>query len=294
MTSVRLLSLSQTPEWARALRAAGLAVSEWRGAGWCVVTERRLPGLGRVQLASGGPVLVPGQGVDSYLRGRRGVQLLSPEDIPAAELRAAGALPIFTPGWRAEWGLTGDLRAGLHPKWRNGLRRAERAALTVRSGDLPADPDHWLLRAEAAQGRARRYRPVPPAILAAWAQANPGTATVWQAQAGGASVAALLVLRHGATATYQIGWTAPEGRACNAHNLLLWRVVRRLQDQGVARFDLGLLDDVHSPGLTRFKLRTGAQARRLSGTWLWHQALASVLRRRRQLPSIHVPSGQKA
>ena len=294
MSTERCLSLSQTPDWARALRRAGLAVSQWTEAGWCVVTERRLPGLGRVQLASGGPVLAPGVGPEAYLRGRRGVQLLSPDGLSPQAMRAAGAVQLYTPAWVARWALTGELRAGLHPKWRHALHRAEGAGLTVRHTVLPPDPEHWLLRAEAAQARARRYRTLPAVLLAAWADANPGSATIWEARQAGAPVAAVLVLRHGATATYQLGWTTPRGRAAQAHNLLIWNAARQLQAEGVRRFDLGLLDDLHSPGLTRFKLRTGARAHQLSGTWLWHPALARVLRQRDQSPSIQVPSGQNA
>ncbi len=81
-------------------------------------------------------------------------------------------------------------------------------------------------------------------------------------------VAAILVLRHGPTATYQTAWTSAQGRICHSHNLLLPHIAIRLANLGHQTFDLGLLETDHAATLARLKLRTGAHVRRLGGIWI--------------------------
>jgi lipid II:glycine glycyltransferase (peptidoglycan interpeptide bridge formation enzyme) len=82
-------------------------------------------------------------------------------------------------------------------------------------------------------------------------------------------VAALLVLRHGAAATYHIAHTEAAGRKTSAQCLLIWSAMRWLQAKGVTRFELGQIDTERGASLARFKLGTGARVERLGGTWLW-------------------------
>ena len=88
------------------------------------------------------------------------------------------------------------------------------------------------------------------------------------ARLDGETVAAMLFLKHGTSATYHIGWTSPAGRALSAGNLLLTHAAERFGEMGVEIVDLGLLDTETAPGLARFKLGTGAQPLRMGGTWI--------------------------
>ncbi|AAV97136.1 GNAT family N-acetyltransferase [Ruegeria pomeroyi] len=203
--------------------------------------------------------------------------LLNP-DAPSAELARLGAVPLVTPAHVAELDLTGDLRAGLHQKWRNRLRHGEGQELIVTRQTLPQTPDHWLFRAEAAQQRARGYRTWPTEVTLAYGRANPGAAKLFTARQGKTPVAALVVLRHGSGASYHIGHSTPAGRALSAHNLLLWRAMTWLAAKGVRHLDLGPVDTETTPGLARFKLGTGARARPLGGTWAWWPPLGKTLR----------------
>jgi hypothetical protein len=143
-----------------------------------------------------------------------------------------------------------------------------RQGLAVTRRPLPANPRHWLLRAELSEARRLGYRPLPPAMIAALAAAHPGAAQLFCAHLAGQRVAAMLFLRHGQAATYQIGWSRPEGRAASAGNLLMWRAMLELQAMGVDQIDLGAADPVGAPGLATFKTCTGAQLRQLGGSWL--------------------------
>jgi lipid II:glycine glycyltransferase (peptidoglycan interpeptide bridge formation enzyme) len=75
-----------------------------------------------------------------------------------------------------------------------------------------------------------------------------------------------------------MGVSLPEGRRLNAMNALLWEAMRWLARQHHDRLDLGILNSDDAPGLTRFKLGTGAVPHRLGGTWLHMGTLAPFAR----------------
>jgi lipid II:glycine glycyltransferase (peptidoglycan interpeptide bridge formation enzyme) len=109
---------------------------------------------------------------------------------------------------------------------------------------------------------------LPTALLATFASLARNDALIFEAYDKGLLIAAILVLRHGPTATYQTAWTSAQGRICHAHNLLLSHSANRLATLGHQTFDLGLVETNHTATLARFKLRTGARLLRLGGTWI--------------------------
>ncbi|NUH64415.1 GNAT family N-acetyltransferase [Sulfitobacter sp. S0837] len=159
-------------------------------------------------------------------------------------------------------------RAALNGKWRNQLRRAEGAGLRVHHASFPPDPNHPLLMAEAAQARTRRYAAWPPNLTAAFARVAPTQTRLFTARLGRRPIAHMLFLRHGRGATYHIGHSCREGRALHAHNLLLWQAGNWLAEVGHSHLDLGPLHP-RTQGLTRFKLRSGAQVQPTGGSWLY-------------------------
>lgn len=241
------------------------------------VVMLRRPGLGRAALAARGPVWTDAAGPEDRVAGLRalnrlGLRMVEAEGAGAAPaLRAAGFRQVTTPAHLAVLDLAGTpagRRARASDKWRNRMRQAEAAGLHLHHEPFGGDPGHWLLRAEAAQRRARRYRALPTALAAAFAQANPGMARLFLAEAGGAPVAAMLFLRHGPVATYHIGWTGPEGRRVSAHGALLMLAADWLAERGHVSIELGCVDTEAGAGLARFKLGAGARLRALGGGWL--------------------------
>ncbi|MBE9635727.1 GNAT family N-acetyltransferase [Salipiger pacificus] len=285
------LPLPQSPEYARACAVLGITcrVGEDMLPGaaalrWQLQT-RRLPLVGTVSLLSRGPVAAQPADAESWLREWRMAEplVLNADGLSGAALRRAGFWPLLTPATLAlvPLGPETEMRAALRQKWRNRLARGARGNLALRR--MPLQGAHWLLGAEAAQARARRYRNLPPAFLAAFAKANPGAALIWEARQGGTPVAAIAVLRHGRMASWTTGVATAQGRAANAMPLLLWEAMRWLAARGHDQLDLGILNDDDAPGVTRFKLGTGARPHRLGGTWLRCRALAPLAR--------HLPKG---
>ncbi|PVA06029.1 GNAT family N-acetyltransferase [Thalassorhabdomicrobium marinisediminis] len=251
---MRAHPLQQSPQFARALAAYGTPLRSTAP----VVLSRRFAPFGTVDFASRLRV------EDLHLR----PHLLNLEAPAPAAMRRAGYVQILTAAHVADWDLTvPDLRAAMHPKWRNQLRKGAAAGLDLRITGW-SGAAHPLFAHAEAQARARRYRAYPTALLQHFARANPGAALLAEARAGVALVAACLVLRHGPVATYQTAWASAGGLACNAPRVLLTHVAEHLQTLGHSTFDLGMIETDHAPGLARFKLGTGATPRALGGTWL--------------------------
>lgn len=192
--------------------------------------------------------------------------LLSPETPVARKL----GLPIWSAQTMAVLPLLGDLDrqfAALHAKWRNQLRAARRRDLRVALRRLPPDRHHPLLVMDAKQGKERGYRGWPAALTAAFAAVAPAQTQLFVAKHRGQILAQMLFLTHGQRATYHIGHTNEDGRRLSAHNLLMWEAMRHFTTHGFQQIDLGPLHPA-TPGLNRFKERTGAKVQKTGGTWL--------------------------
>lgn len=212
--------------------------------------------------------------------GVRGPVILSP-DTPV-DLRHLPVIPLVSPAHLAVLDLTPSvdlLRQNLHQKWRNRLKHAQKQRLRVTRQNMPDDPNHWLFAADLVQQADRGYRTWPVPLTCAFARENPGDAKLFCAHIGREPVAAVLVLRHGNTATYHIGHSRASGRMMSAHTLLLWEAICWLKRKAATRFELGLVDTEEGAGLARFKLGTGASVRPLGGTWLWWPPVTRPLRR---------------
>ncbi|WP_425101180.1 GNAT family N-acetyltransferase [Tropicibacter sp. S64] len=282
--------LPQSTEFARACEAMGLPIRRMQQeSGGAVrlhwqVQSRKLPMLGRVDLISRGPVALETADLLDWLsrfqRWQDGRPLLLNNDgLPVERLLGAGFWPLMTAATLAmlPLGDTAQMRSRLDQKWRNRLSKAEKSGLKVTRH--PLTKGHWLLAAEARQAKARGYRSLPAEVSLAFAHANPGKAQLWEVRQWGEPLAAVLMLRHGAMATWQMGHVTPEGRKANAMNLALFTAMKALADQGHTLLDLGTINTQDAVGLAHFKLGTGASPHRLGGTWLHFGALAAIVRR---------------
>ena len=235
----------------------------------------------RLALVPGGPLWADGNpritALDGLARAVGATALLvnCSTEAESAALRAVGFLPVLSGGYEARIDLTPDeavRRAGLKGKWRNRLVRAEAAGLRVAQMAFSEARHGWLIEAERARRRQRRYRGLPPefAVLAG------GAATVFEARHKGHVIAAMVFLRHGKAASYFIGVSGAEGRVLGAHTLLLWQAGKAFSAEGLRRLDLGPVDSESAPGLARFKLGAGAVAVRRGETCLWSPVTAPL------------------
>ncbi|MEO0379295.1 MAG: GNAT family N-acetyltransferase [Pseudomonadota bacterium] len=269
METLTCLPLQQHPHYGAALRATGCAVREVRLLGAAPVQTIARYGL---TLASRGPVWRSAQGPgDASILRRSGLHVINSEGHDLAALHRAGYRQMHTPSCVAELSLTGtpaERLSAMRPKWRATLRRADAARLKIKAERFDPERHGWLLAADLAQQRSKKFRSLPHAVLGAYAKANPHDALVFVGYKKRDPIAAMLFLVHGQVATYHLGWTGGAGRQAGAHHALLVHASDHLAAQGIVRLDLGGVDTVNAPGLARFKIGTGATVRPLGGSWL--------------------------
>ncbi|EBA11734.1 GNAT family N-acetyltransferase [Roseobacter sp. CCS2] len=266
MKSEVSLPLQQHPYFAAALRRLGRSVAFVDVAGAAPVLTVRQFGQ---RMASRGPVWHGDQHWDA-LKGAnlRMINADAPQD---AALRAAGFRRLMTNAYVAELDLTtsaDDRIAAMKPKWRHALRKAQLAPLFLAEQRYNLNTHAWLLLADLAQQRIKRFRGLPHDLINAYATVALKDVRVLIAYEADTPIAGMLFLLHAPVATYHIGWTNARGRALSAHHRMITHAADHFADRGFERLDLGLVDTDTAPGLARFKIGTGARVRPLGGTWL--------------------------
>jgi hypothetical protein len=161
------------------------------------------------------------------------------------------------------------LRSALHPYWRNRLSAAERSGLKLAelAHDSPELPR--VLAEEDRQRQRKRFYALPLGFIDHYLEEGGSeSALILQATWQSRPVAAMLFLIHGSSATYQLGWTNPQGRALNAHNFILWEAMARLKQRGIIKLDLGGVNTHDLPGISRFKINTGGEVITYAGGYI--------------------------
>jgi len=245
------------------------------------VLEKRKAGLVRLGRLNRGPVWLgePDESLKRAVLGAvcrpwrvwRGAALALAPELADGLAPPAFARRRAAPAWASAWLELGppaeEIRRRLDGKWRNMLNGAERAGLEVEDGPalLP-----WMLERHAAQMADKGFDATPPALVAGLGRhaARPDDLLVLRAVAQGVPVGGLLVVRHGACATYLIGWSDAEGRKRRATHFLLWQAVRALKERGVERLDLGGIDAALTPGIAAFKRGMNGTEYRLAGEFV--------------------------
>jgi hypothetical protein len=280
-------ALQQGWAYGAAVAARGCRVHRvtWRADGRMLalaqVIERRLLGVVSLAAVLRGPVWLDADAAEKravlrsllarWPKRRYRFLLVQPDAGAAPELAELGLRRVMT-GSSTSWlDLRRDpeaMRKALDGKWRNQLRRAEEARLAI---DQAHGGKHvaWLLDKDQAQARARRYRGLGAALIQDIVAASARDSVLsLTAKLGVEPIAGVLLLRHGAAATYQVGWSGEAGRERHAHNLLLWRGALELRRRGVSWLDLGGVETTHAEGIARFKLGLGGGVTTLAGTYV--------------------------
>lgn len=204
--------------------------------------------------------------------GRKRRILPETEDGPTAQkMISQTGLEFCGKGYQTIWlDLTQDspvLREALRPNWRGSLSKAERADLRIgwATDGKELAP---MIGIYAADKAVRDYGGPSPDLLQRYLPllAARGDLLVGRAASGKNEMAAFVILvSHGRSATYLVGWSSPEGRAASAHHLLLWEGACVLKEKGIKELDLGGINDDGGEGIRKFKEGMGGRAVRYVG-----------------------------
>ena len=168
-------------------------------------------------------------------------------------------------------GLTPNLETlhkNLKKKWRNALSKAQRRNLRV-EWDFEGAHLTWFLQGYALDKAQKNYDGPSVKLMQALGRsfiAGKGL-MIGRAMLDNRPVAAILIVCHGRSATYQIGWSSQEGRETAAHNLLLWEALAVLKGRGITDFDLGGINETQSEGIKIFKDGLGGRSVSLPGIY---------------------------
>jgi len=161
-----------------------------------------------------------------------------------------------------------DLRAELKKNWRGTLIKAEKRGLTL-EWDSKGDHLAWLLQSYAVDKETKGYDGPSVKLLRTLAKYHlpRGEVLIGRALLDGKAVAGILILCHGSGATYQIGFTSPQGRDNGAHHILLWQALGVLKFKQIKDFDLGGINDDSAKAVKTFKQGMGGETVTLSGMY---------------------------
>lgn len=167
------------------------------------------------------------------------------------------------------WNLEADeelARQNLRNNWRGSLQKAEKSGLEIEWDDRGYFYQ-WLKNNYEKDKAEKGYNGPSPRLLDNLAkfstQENP--MIIGKASLQNKDIAGVMFLKHGQSATYQIGWSSDTGRENSAHHLLLWQGRSVLQRYGVKELDLGGVNEETAKGIKKFKEGTGASPSRLVG-----------------------------
>lgn len=158
----------------------------------------------------------------------------------------------------------------LDGKWRNRLRAAQKETdLDVVPVGLKLPQYRWLLEKEIDQRSSIGYKAISLDLVPAYQSfCGKNSLAISRADYRGKTVAGIICLLHGNTATYHIGWSDEMGKDAGAHNLLMWHMMLQLKKRGIRWFDLGGVNTEDGAGIARFKIGTGGEVITLPGTYI--------------------------
>jgi CelD/BcsL family acetyltransferase involved in cellulose biosynthesis len=184
--------------------------------------------------------------------------------VDRVEIRArlGGASHLIERGFRHVLPLDSDTRSmfrSFHPSQvQRAIRKAEREGTTVRYGSRIEDLTEVYYSLHA-QTRRRLGMPVQPRRFFEflWRRIlERGLGRLLLAEVSGRSIAGVVVLTWGKSATYKYSASAANVSAYRPTHLILWHAIRDAAETGYAEFDFGRTD-FESPGLRSFKLNWG-------------------------------------
>lgn len=161
------------------------------------------------------------------------------------------------------------LRRNLRKNWRGALNKAEQNGEITMDWSLNTAGFKDFLKNYAQDKTQKGYGGASVDMVMALAKTfvPGGNMLLGRALSHRQVLGSVLVLKHGRSATYQIGWTSAQGRAAGAQNLLLWRAALELKQQGITGFDLGGINDDTAKGVQQFKQGMGGVAVRLGAVY---------------------------
>lgn len=172
-----------------------------------------------------------------------------------------------------------DLRKGLHQRWRNYLKNAEKAGYILREGATAELYETFLLLYRQMMARKQFDTTVDVDEFNLLQQALPclHRMQVFLCERDGRPLNALVVSHIGESAIYLLAATGNEGLKERGAQLLQWRAMQWLKERGCRWYDVGGINPDRNPGVYQFKAGLGGhETRQLGGFEYCTDSLSSL------------------
>jgi len=169
-----------------------------------------------------------------------------------------------------------DVLKGMNQQWRRNIKKAAKAGVEVRRGDVADLAAFHALYAHTAERDHFTPRPLSyfQRMFTALDAEEPGGGRIrlYLAEHEGDLVASTIWIRVGAHTWYSYGASSTEKRDVRGSNAVQWQMIRDAIELGAAVFDLrGITDTLDADdshvGLIQFKVGTGGEALEYAGEW---------------------------
>lgn len=152
-----------------------------------------------------------------------------------------------------------EMLSGMHEKTRYNIRLAEKKGVQIKRGD--AFNTFWNMLQETARRDGFHTHPKDYYEKLLAVKTESFSNELFFAKQEGDFLAAAMVnlYRPSKTATYLHGASSSQRREVMAPYLLHWRIIQELKRQNFRDYDLGGIDQVKWPGVTRFKRGFGGE-----------------------------------
>lgn len=168
-----------------------------------------------------------------------------------------------------------DLRKGLHQRWRNKLKNAEKAGYAVREENTESGFAGFVSAYDEMMRRKSFPTTVDVRQMAEMQRRLPAGERMWVFLCHKEETLcnALVVAAAGDTGIYLLAATTDAGLEGNGAFLLQWRAIQRLQEAGLRWYDMGGINPEANPGVYQFKSGVGgvdtAQLGQFNGEGGW-------------------------
>ena len=159
-----------------------------------------------------------------------------------------------------------NLRGNLNGKWRNQLKKAETHNMKINIGSS-ASLFNWLMKQYKTMQIDKSFIGPKAGLYESIFKQNPNKLIIFQACYDDNPVAGQMYIIHGKTSTYLVGWSSDQGRKKHAHNFLIWNAMLQMKNYKINWFDLGGIDEIKVPGITKFKRGVNGNDFTLTGDW---------------------------
>lgn len=198
----------------------------------------------------------------------------------ANQLEKTGFMPSDDPDWQSGWVSLEQseeaLRKGLQQKWRNMLNKSEKMETEIH----PVESENALeilLREYDLFMKERSFQSTSSALIRAMYRQAPHMFYSVFARKEGKYHGAIIIVKHGDSATYLVGITSYKGRKANVNYLLLWNGLLHCRQAGLRWFDVGGINEVHTAGIAHFKKGLSFTPYRLVGEYEGYRGIRYCL-----------------